>query len=489
MTDSTADSRDAVASQASAALPSWSTEVPSPKWLTGWRALVGLYLLFTCCYLAAAGNRLQRATPYNHFAYLAHSWLHGKLELVQSPPNENDWAKVDVLQLRDGRTVKGMLGGRGDPDRFYPLRGPAETIMPSEIVSRSYIRYVSFPPFPAVLMLPLVAASGVAANDVLFTALWAGLNPALLFMLLGGLRRRGHSQRGPIDDLWLTVAFGLGSVYFYSSVVGQVWYTAHIVATTLVIGYVWASLEARHPVITGLCLGLGFATRTPLGFAFPLFVWEAVRVHGGWRGLWQRKRIPSGLVLTCLKAAVPALMVLALLLLHNHLRFERLSEFGHKYLNITWQDRIQRWGLFNYHFLSRNLATALVLLPRILARAPYVQVSHHGMSLLLTSPFLILLLWPRRRSPLDLGLALTALAVAIPSLLYQNSGYVQFGYRFSLDYMVLFMVLLALGNRRLGPLFKTMVVVAIGVNLFGALTFDRAQQFTYSDTYFPHGNN
>lgn len=461
----------------------------TPRWLSGWRGFLVLYLAFTACYLAASGNRLLHSTPYNHFAYLADSWLHGKLELAQQPPNENDWVRIDVLQLRDGRTVKGMLGGRGDPDRFYPLKGRSQTIMPDEILSRSYIRYVSFPPFPAVLMLPLVAVAGVAANDVWFTVLWAGLNPALLFFLLRRLRQRGHSQRTVAEDLWLTTALGLGSVYFYSSVVGQVWYTAHVVATTLVIGYAWACLDAKHPIAAGLFLGLGFATRTPLGFAFPLFVWEAVRVHGGWKEIWLRRRVPRSLIILCLKGALPALGILAVLLLHNELRFERFSEFGHKYLNITWQERIGRWGLFNYHFLSRNLATALVLLPRILAKAPYVQVSHHGMSLLVTSPFLILLLWPRRRSPLALGLGLTVLAVAIPSLLYQNSGYVQFGYRFSLDYMVLLIMLLAIGERRLTPLFKVMIVFAIGVNLFGALTFDRAQRFTYSDTYFPHGNN
>ncbi|MCG5052071.1 MAG: hypothetical protein KA712_03840 [Myxococcales bacterium] len=452
-----------------------------------------LYVAFTLCYLAASGNRLKRPTPYNHFAYLAHSWLEGRLALTLSPPNENDWAKVDVLTLRDGRTVKGMFSGRGNQDRFYPLSGPPLTIMPDEIVARTYIRYVSFPPFPAVLMLPWVAIAGVAANDVVFTVLWAGLNPALFFLLLGALRRRGYSERTPIEDLWLTVAFGLGSVYFYSSVIGQVWYTAHVVATTLVIGYVWSGLDARHPVLAGLCLGLGFATRAPLGFAFAWFIWESVRVNGGWRSfgqfLWRKRRFPPGWFATCLKAAIPALAIVALLLLHNELRFERASEFGHKFLNITWQDRIQRFGLFNYHFLSRNLATALTLLPRILVKPPYVQVSQHGMSLLVTSPFLILLLRPRRGSPLGPGLWLTVLGAAIPHLLYQNSGFVQFGYRFSLDYMVLLMVLIALGNRKLGFWFKAMVAFSIAVNLFGALTFDRSPSYSYTDTFFPHGLN
>jgi hypothetical protein len=50
-------------------------------------------------------------------------------------------------------------------------------------------------------------------------------------------------------------------------------------------------------------------------------------------------------------------------------------------------------------------------------------------------------------------------------------------------------MLLAVGNRRFGWLFKTFVVLAIAVNVFGAVTFDRMPQFTYEDTFFPHGNN
>jgi hypothetical protein len=84
---------------------------------------------------------------------------------------------------------------------------------------------------------------------------------------------------------------------------------------------------------------------------------------------------------------------------------------------------------------------------------------------------------------------LTVAATAIPSLLYQNSGYYQFGYRFSLDYLVFLVMLLAVGSRRLSWIWKTLMVLAIGINLFGAITFDRYTQFTYEDTFFPHGNN
>jgi hypothetical protein len=186
-----------------------------------WGLLV-IFVVFAGAYLGASGGRLRQHSQYNHFVYLAEGWLKGRLDMPVPPPNENDWARVEVLKLKDGRTFKGMFGKIGPTDRFYPLRGQSLTIEDEKIASRSAIRYVSFPPFPAVVMLPFVAVAHLKFNDVLFTALWAAINPVLLFLLLRRLRERGYSKRSVTDDLWLTVMFGAGSVYYFASVIGQV---------------------------------------------------------------------------------------------------------------------------------------------------------------------------------------------------------------------------------------------------------------------------
>jgi hypothetical protein len=496
MTDDEAAAPPPAAPDAAEAAAANLTETPRrrfrwrlPAWFAGWRAAAILYVVFAGAYLGASNGRLVRHSQYNHYVYLAEGWLHGRLALAGPPPNENDWAKVDVLKLKDGRELRGIYGSRtgGPVDRFYPLRGPSLTVPESEIASRSSIRYVSFPPFPAVLMVPFVAVWGLRFNDVLFTAMWAALNPALLFLLLRDLARRRLSRRSAGDDLWLTAMFGVGSVYYYCAVVGQVWFSAHVVAVTLSIGYAWASLGAERPALAGLCVGLGFATRPPW-VVLPLFLIEAVRVSGGWRALRSREAW-SRLLPRLVRLAIPVAVVGAVLCWNNYSRFQNPFEFGHRFLNVQWQERIQRFGLFNYHFLSRNLAAALVLLPRVMTRFPYVRISQHGMSLLVTSPNLAYTVMPQEPSPLRRALWITILTTALPGLLYQNSGYVQFGYRFSLDYMVYFMMLLAISSRPLTRLFKGLVVVAFAINLFLAITFDRYMEFSYDDSFFPHGQN
>ncbi|HEY4184023.1 MAG TPA: hypothetical protein VGP07_03100 [Polyangia bacterium] len=460
--------------------------------LASWKGLVVLYLLFAGAYLGASGTRLRQHSQYNHYVYLADGWLHGRLALAGPPPNENDWAKVDVLVLRDKRTVKGTYGGRGGPsDRFYPLRGKTETIVPADIVSRSALRYVSFPPFPAVVMLPFVAIWKLAFNDVLFTALWAAINPVLLFLLLQDLARRRLSRRSVTDNLWLTVMFGVGSVYYFCSVVGEVWYTAHIIMVSASIGFVWAALGAERPVRAGLFMGFAVASRPSALFMTVFFLGEALRATGAWTTTDGRHRLKLNGVFRrkVIRYWAPLVLIQAVLWVHNWARFGSPLEFGHRYLNVQWQDRIAHFGLFNYHFLSRNLAAALVLLPRILAHYPFVKISQHGMSLFVTSPTLAYTVAPAEKSRLALPLWLTVLATALPSLLYQNSGYIQVGYRFSLDYMVFLIMLLAVGNRPLSRLFKGLVLLSIPINLFLAIIFDRDMQFTYDDSFFPHGFN
>src|SRR5262249_53556198 len=208
-----------------------------------------------------------------------------------------------------------------------------------------------------------------------------------------------------------------------------------------------------------------------------LFFWELAGAIGGWRAL----RTADGrraFGKATLRFSIPIAGVGIILAVLNALRFGSPFEFGHKFLAVQWQERMFPFGPFNYHFLSRNLAAALVLLPRVMTHAPYVRISQHGMSMLVTSPNLAYTVMPQAPQPLRRALWLTILTTALPSLLYHSSGYVQFGYRYSLDYLIFFMVLLAISSRPMTKLFKALVVFSFAVNLFLAITFDRYMQFS-----------
>jgi hypothetical protein len=267
--------------------------------------------------------------------------------------------------------------------------------------------------------------------------------------------------------------FGLGTVYYYSSVLGQVWYTAHVVATVLTGLFVLAALDAAHPILAGLCLGAIVLTRPQMGFWGIFFLYE----------LWRSKKSVVGALV---RVGVPVLVFGIAAAAFNYARFRAVFEFGHTYLNVRWTDRIQRYGLFNFAFLARNLSCAFTLTPKFLAKSPYVQLSWHGLSMLITTPALAYLAWPKVKGALHNALWLTVAPIALMGFLYQNDGWVQFGYRFSIDFLFGVMMLLAIGGRPLTRTWQALILFGIAVNLFGAITFGRMWQF-YFDGFFPIG--
>ena len=92
----------------------------------------------------------------------------------------------------------------------------------------------------------------------------------------------------------------------------------------------------------------------------------------------------------------------------------------------------------------------------------------------------------RARGGGSISLWITVACVAIPVLFYQNSGWIQFGYRFALDYLVFLLCLMALGKQRFTPTWKTLVLIGMAINFFGAITFHGETRF-YFDGYFPPG--
>ncbi len=438
------------------------------------RLPVMLFFVGAAVFAAFAGGRLKIHSDDNHFVYLADAFLQGKVELTRQPHHQNDWASYDVLTLKGasaeqhGEQIKGFFTHRsGKPNQFRTLAGE-EIDIPRRDRGASERRYfVSFPPLPAVLMMPFVAAVGYGANDVLFTILFAGLNVMLVFLWLERLRDLGHSQRSTRENLWLTVFFAFGSAHLWCAVLGQVWFTALIVGVTFNLLYLYFAVDARRPLLAGLCLAAAFSTRATLVFAAVFFYLQLFFPNDG------ERRSSRDLINRFVAFSTPCILVGVALLLYNHARFDRFTEFGHLYLANGTLPRIRDFGLFHPNFLARNLTAAFTLTPRLGATAPYVEISRHGMSLLLTSPALALVLWPVRRVPLARALALSALVIAVPIFFYQNTGWEQFGFRFSLDFLPYLTGCLALGGRPLTRWVQAAIIAGVLVNAFGAVTFKR----------------
>ena len=404
--------------------------------MTTWRDSAARYrvdlILFAVslvAYAISSGSMLAHQSLAPHFVYQADAFLHGQLAIRGRPPNLNDWV------LQDGRW------------------------------------YVSFPPFPAVLMMPFVALWGLDFNDVWFTIVFAAFNVALLYRLL----RRLQDPRPEWEHAALALLFGFGTLAWSCGIRGEVWFTAETVGVTLTLLFLHAAVRAQRPVLAGLAVACAAITRTPLAFSAIFFVFEALCPEGPVRPGCLRDPARWRAAAPKLLRYVAAIVAVAIPMAYaNYVRFGSFSEFGHSHLFANRvNQQIQQYGLFHYAFLERNLHAAFTRLPEIQLHPLRIAFNGEGMSLFVTTPLFFYLLWPLDKPRLHRALWLTTAVVAVPGFFYQNSGWFQFGFRFSLDYTPYLFVLLALGGRKLTRVFWLAALAGVAVNAWGAAAFNR----------------
>jgi hypothetical protein len=363
----------------------------------------------------------------------------------------------------------------GRPDFFYLadafLRGRTwleHAFGPLDVVIVGERVYVPFAPFPAFLLAPLVALVGptVAASwQPVVNALLATAGLALLWRLAGRL-----GVESTTDRAWLVILFGFSTVTWWVTMRGGVWHTGQLVASLISFAALLEAFGRRRPLALGLLAGAGFLSRATLLAALP---------YWGWRALPEetRRRFftrPAASVRAALPVAGRLLVAFAPAVVfavwYNVVRFGDPLESGYGIATLPeFLEARRQLGLFSLAHLPTNLEYFLWHVGRPIPEFPWFEPTGLGMSVLLTSPGLLLAARADWRQRETVVLGLTALLVLIPSLLYYGGGWWQFGFRYALDSFPFVMALCAMAAARHGisrP-WKAAIVFGVAVNLYG----------------------
>lgn len=405
---------------------------PSPgtaAWPRTWPAALTVFVLAGGIYMLTAALLGRWGSPASaYFNLLADAFLHGRLSLL-NPPDLTD---------------------------LTPFNGAW---------------YVPFPPLPALLLLPWVAIAGVAnVSTVLFGATIGATNVALAFLLLDALARRGWSQLGRSDNLWLTAMFGIGTVHWYMSTIGSVWFLAQICTATWMLAAVWIAIATRSALLAGGLLALALLARPHVALCYPLLLAIGYQQYAERPGGVDPGKLAAwaGLLLA------PLALSGALLLGYNQLRFGNPLDFGYLHQNVARElvTDLRLYGQFNLRYVPHNLWAMLLAGPVWNVARRQILPTIDGMSVLLTTPAIVYLARARQRSALAIGAWLALGLLLLPLLTYYNTGWWQFGYRFSLDLIAPALVLLALaGGDRIGTTMRVLIVLGVLVNAWGCWWF------------------
>jgi hypothetical protein len=318
--------------------------------------------------------------------------------------------------------------------------------------------YSPFPPMPAVVLLPFVALFGPGFDQGIATALFGGVNVALLWLLL---RQVGVAST-PAG--LLTAAFAIGSVHWWAAGTGTVWLHAQIVAIFLALLALHLAVRLRWPFVAGLLLGCAAASRLPMGLTLPLYL-------ALFMGLafppWLRRPTAAELragAMVLAGVVIPA----ALVAVYNLARFGSPFEFGYGLIPGVLDEPWYAQGILSVEYIPRHLHLIFMRGFDFVDAFPWFRPNWSGASLVLTMPILLWLLKARSSTPLiAYGWVAVGLGL-IPDLLHGAPGFAQFGYRFILDVLPIMLLMLGWVFRdRISVEARIAIAIGIAVNAYG----------------------
>jgi hypothetical protein len=353
----------------------------------------------------------------------------------------------------------------------------AAPLGPNDVIPIDGRYYVPFAPFPAIALMPPVAVIGPVTADQLESGINALLGGACVGMCWWLLGRTGVPRSS--GRLWLTALFGFSTQILWVTTRGGVWHTGQLIATILTFACLVELFGRRRAWLIGLCAGAAFLTRAPLAFAIPVYAlwlaWPGERplatAVAGEAGAYiarARDAIPWRAWIELAVAVAPSLVFF---FAYNQIRFGSPLESGYALATLPeWLERQRDIGLFSIRHIPMNVDYFLLHLPAFMPTWPFLRPDGLGMSVLVTSPGLLLALRADWRRPVAWFLAAATIVVLIPTLLYYGGGWLQYGYRYFLDSVPFVIALCGLAVAYRGGIgwgWKVLIVVGISVMAIG----------------------
>lgn len=326
--------------------------------------------------------------------------------------------------------------------------------------------FVPNPPFPAVLLMPIVAVTGVnSVNMTVVSAILGALNAVFVYALLEAASSKEMIMTSRKANLWITAAFAVGTNHVWLATIGQMWFVSHLITVMMIAIAALIAVRSGPVWLQGLCFGFALLTR-PNVFPMALFIFGIF--------LWQQQEFPKipwkKALQWVIAFGVPAAACAFLLILYNKLRFDDWLDFGYVTINgADWiMDSVRTYGMFHPHFFGHNFEVMFLKIPRIVTDGSdfFFQPGYEGFSMIFMSPFLLRSLCRFRRNWWQIGAWAGVLLTLFLLLFYHNTGSEQVGYRYLMDAIVPLMLLVANGfKRETVPLFRLAVIFAAVVNL------------------------
>lgn len=389
-----------------------------------------LYLLiFVIAFLIYWSTGEGHPTYYNYYTRLADAFLHGRLFLLDNP----SWLN-ELIPFANGY-------------------------------------YVVYPPFPAVIMTPLVALFGVDLNQTLISIFFGSITVVLAYFVSRDVQRSEFKEvkQNSSKYLWAAALFGFSTIFWWLTSVGSVWLIAQVIATFFMFWAIHESFNKQRPLLIGLLVGASYWCRLPTILGIFFFVGLIISRQAS--PVWKEK----------LRSSLPALAKLAvgvgifvlLNFAYNYVRFGTFFDQGYWLIPGIQTEPWFSKGLFDLSYIIDNLWPFLTGVPRLNLNPFSLVFPMTGLAIWFTTPAFIFALKSKIRDSITVWSWVSIIAIALVIFTKGLSGW-GFGYRYAVDfYPFLFLLTLKGMGSEIKWYHKVLIIIGIIVNLIGTIGVNR----------------
>lgn len=321
--------------------------------------------------------------------------------------------------------------------------------------------FMAIPPLNAFLVLPFVALFGVDFPETIFALILYGLNLVVLSISVEVFAKEKTALQRSVLFGFLALATTLPSCAVISSPSFN-----GMLGSSFFMATAWLVLYKAKTVYQGMVaivlLAIAATGRWHLALLLPVFILRAWLIHS--------PRKWSALLILSWPVGAFLLIVMG----WNWARFGNpfsLRYEDHSYAAFFAAD-IQQYGFRNIRYALTHLYHGVIGIPSLTPTFPFFKYDDRGNGILALSPLFTFVLM---RQPLDSWQRLAWLCmaiVAVPVFTHFSTGWVQFGYRYFMDFFPLATFLLL--RTPFNPI-ERLPLLLIGISLwfhvFGTLKY------------------
>lgn len=326
-------------------------------------------------------------------------------------------------------------------------------------------------PLPAIFLMPFVKI-GNFFNFYFYQGYLNFFLVLLLGYLIFKLACRLHFSA--LEAAYWSIAFIFSSMFLGVAMLSASWYFAQTIVVVLLFLALLEYFGKKRYFLIGALFGLILLTRVTAFFGILFFTWAILTEP---KITWNLK------IQNIFKLAAMPLLCLILLFSYNYARFNNPLDQGYRGQILTgdfMRDK-NNYGLFNIKYLPRGIYYSLINTPQPvfnseshLLNFPYIKTDGWGLSIFLTSPYLLYLFFLKIKNKKAIILFIVSMMIWLLIATSYFTGYIQFGFRYALDFMPLlftgFMLVYKDARGKMSPNLKIIIILSAIFNLYLLLT-------------------